>query len=344
MDKIFGTENFRNEIIWFYPAASSQTKRFYVRSYDSIFFYTKSEDYIFNDNPEIYMEYSNRVKNALKKDEKGYYYHRGGSHDGKKLKKKVYTEKKGVFPRDVWMDIPYIRANTPEYQGFSTQKPERLLKRIIIASSNKDSIVADFFCGSGSTVAVAEKLGRKWIGCDQNKEAIFTSWKRLLELNNSNDILNWKNKYNSIVRPFKIYNTEIQDRKRVFPNNFLKSDEKIQLENLKEPKIEIKLERENNKIKIEISNYIASYLNLLNNEIRTSIKDWYDLIDCILIDFNYNREIFRPIWISYKTPKNRELLLRTGEFEYDEKKSFNIMIKVIDIIGFEVIKNIAICT
>ena len=91
MDKIFGTENFRNEIIWFYPAASSQTKRFYVRSYDSIFFYIKSEDYIFNDNPEIYMEYSNRVKNALKKDEKGYYYHRGGSHDGKKLKKKVYT-------------------------------------------------------------------------------------------------------------------------------------------------------------------------------------------------------------------------------------------------------------
>ena len=129
-----------------------------MRSYDIILFYTKSDEYVFNDDPNIYMEYSNRVKNALKKDDKGTYYYRGGSHDGKKLSQKVYIDSNGVFPRDVWTDIPYIRANTAEYQGFSTQKPERLLKRIILASTKEKDLIADFFCGSGTTLAVAEQL------------------------------------------------------------------------------------------------------------------------------------------------------------------------------------------
>jgi len=76
-------ENFKNEIIWAYPAASAKTRRFFIRSYDVVLFYTKSDDYVFNDDPKIYMEYSNRVKNALKKDEIGTYYYRGGSHNGK---------------------------------------------------------------------------------------------------------------------------------------------------------------------------------------------------------------------------------------------------------------------
>ncbi|MFW9896255.1 MAG: DNA methyltransferase, partial [Candidatus Thorarchaeota archaeon] len=128
MDEIFGFENFRNEIVWAYPAASAKTRKFFIRSYDTILFYSKSNDYIFNDDPNIYMEYSNRVKKALKKDEHGTFYYRGGSHDGKKLSRKVYIDQDGTFPRDVWNDIPYIRANVNEYQGFSTQKPERLLK------------------------------------------------------------------------------------------------------------------------------------------------------------------------------------------------------------------------
>ncbi|MFX0027663.1 MAG: site-specific DNA-methyltransferase, partial [Candidatus Hermodarchaeota archaeon] len=179
MDEIFGINNFRNEIIWAYPAASVKTRRFYIRSYDTILFYSKSEDYVFNNDPNIYMEYSNRVKDALKKDEKGIFYYRGGSHNGKKLSRKVYLDQEGIFPRDVWNDIPYIRANTPEYQGFSTQKPERLLRRIILASTSENDIVADFFCGSGTTLAVAEKLGRFWIGCDINKHAIHMSRKRI---------------------------------------------------------------------------------------------------------------------------------------------------------------------
>ena len=85
MDEIFGKENFKNEIIWAYPAASAKTRRFFIRSFDSILFYTKSSNYTFNDDPNIYMEFSDRVKFALKSDDKGTYYHRGGSHNGKKL-------------------------------------------------------------------------------------------------------------------------------------------------------------------------------------------------------------------------------------------------------------------
>ena len=107
MDEIFGSENFRNEIIWAYPAASVKTRRFFIRSYDTILFYSKSDDYIFNDNPKIYQEFSDRVKNALKKDDKGVFYYRGGSHNGKKLSRKVYIDKEGIFPRDVWKICHY---------------------------------------------------------------------------------------------------------------------------------------------------------------------------------------------------------------------------------------------
>ncbi|MFX0010671.1 MAG: DNA methyltransferase, partial [Candidatus Hermodarchaeota archaeon] len=99
LDEIFGKENFKNEIIWAYPAASAKTRKFFIRSFDTILFYTKSVDYTFNDDPNIYMEYSNRVKFALKKDEKGTFYYRGGSHNGKKLSQKVYVSKNGIFPR-----------------------------------------------------------------------------------------------------------------------------------------------------------------------------------------------------------------------------------------------------
>ena len=200
LDEIFGSENFRNEIIWSYPAASVQTRRFFIRSYDVILFYSKSEDYVFNDDPNIYMEYSNRVKNALKRDEKGIFYYRGGSHNGKKLSQKVYVKENGIFPRDVWNDIPYIRANTTEYQGFSTQKPERLMKRIILSSSNKKDLVADFFCGTGTSLIVAEKLGRRWIGCDIANHAIHITRKRLLDISKTNDLFSWKKNYDKLFR------------------------------------------------------------------------------------------------------------------------------------------------
>jgi len=94
----------------------------------------------------------------------------------------------GVKPRD-WFLIDILAQGNPEASGFDTQKPEALLKRIILASSNPGDIVADFFCGSGTTLAVAEKLGRRWIGCDLSKFAIQVTRKRLLDIHNSKDLM-----------------------------------------------------------------------------------------------------------------------------------------------------------
>ncbi len=96
-------------------------------------------------------------------------------------KKKVYLdEAEGKPLQDIWTDINVIAGQANELLGYPTQKPEALLERIIKASSNENDIVADFFCGSGTTLAVAEKLNRKWIGSDLGKFAIHTTRKRMI--------------------------------------------------------------------------------------------------------------------------------------------------------------------
>jgi DNA modification methylase len=320
MDEIFGKENFKNEIIWAYPAASAKTRKFFIRSFDTILFYTKSKNYTFNDDPNIYMEYSDRVKFALKSDERGTYYHRGGSHNGKKLSQKVYIKNMGIFPRDVWTDLPYIRANTLEYQAFSTQKPERLLKRIILASSNEDDIVADFFCGTGTTLVVAEKLGRRWIGSDLGKNAINISRKRILDICNSNDLLNWEKKHSKIPQPFKILRSN---------NDLLKTQK---------GKFDVKFAKDGKTLTIELSTYSVPDLNLIKEKLKDKIKIFSDWLDSWAIDFDYKDDCFTTTWISYRTPKNRELKLSSMSYLYTSKGNYKVAVKVNDILGNETIQ------
>lgn len=337
MDELFGVDNFRNEIIWAYPAASVQTRRFYIRSYDSLLFYTKSNDYTFNDDPNIYMEYSDRVKKTLKKDDKGIYYSRGGSHNGKKLSQKVYIKEKGIFPRDVWNDIPYIRANTLEYQGFSTQKPERLLRRIILASSNKNDLIADFFCGSGTTLIVAEKLGRRWIGCDLEKHAIHISKKRLLDIYHSNDMFHWKNTYGKVIRPFKIIQINKSQKGVPIPTEFLAKgvNHHPNFNTFKKPNFNVKIERKEKKISCKLIDYSFPYENLISDNFKKKIKKWSDWIDYWAVDFDHSSDTFNVMWVSFRTPKNRNLILVTTPYSYSKKKSYKILIQVINILGIE---------
>jgi DNA modification methylase len=332
MDEIFGIENFRNVIIWAYPAASVKTRRFFIRSYDTILFYSNSDDYTFNDDPAIYMEYSDRVKNALKEDDEGVFYYRGGSHNGKKLSRKVYVQQKGIFPRDVWNDIPYIRANTAEYQGFSTQKPERLLRRIILASTNEDDIVADFFCGSGTTLAVAEKLGRRWIGTDINKQAIHMSRKRILNIGNSNDILNWKEKYNRMYHSFKVLSISEEDKNDL--QDFLKMENQTGNEELiqQSPEVNINLKQNQNSVLVELLDYNLPYLKVFSHKITDKITNFSDLIDYWALDYNY-KDYFNNMWISYRSGKKRELKLKSNLYYYEQKGTYNLSVKLIDIFG-----------
>lgn len=174
LDKIFGYDNFRNEIIWKYFGPTS-TKRNFPRKHDNILFYTKSDDYYFNDKATL-VEYDEKaVKRYDKVDEEGNRYKLYYESSGK-IRKAYLKEGK---PTEIF-NIPFVQGTAAERIGYPTQKPEALLERIINASSREEDIVADFFCGGGTTPAVAQRLGRRWIASDISKIAISVTRDRLL--------------------------------------------------------------------------------------------------------------------------------------------------------------------
>jgi adenine-specific DNA-methyltransferase len=115
--------------------------------------------------------------------------------------KRYLDESPGQIAQNLWTDIAPINSQAHEALGYATQKPERLLERIINTSSNPGDLVLDCFCGSGTTAAVAEKLGRRWVACDLGRFAIHTTRKRLLSIPD--------------VRPFVVQNLGASSRSRV---------------------------------------------------------------------------------------------------------------------------------
>ncbi|GMX57908.1 MAG: hypothetical protein YFSK_2390 [Candidatus Yanofskyibacterium parasiticum] len=167
LDDIFGKQNLVNEIVWHYNRWTANS-RSYQKMHDVIFWYSKNNEYIYNKQFKPYSEASQLAH------EKQGYIQRGDF--------KSIPNPQGVAADDVW-DIQHLAGISSERIGYATQKPERLLERIIKGSSNDDSIVADFFAGSGTTGAVAEKLGRKWIMSDLGKPACLIMRKRLIDQN-----------------------------------------------------------------------------------------------------------------------------------------------------------------
>ncbi len=175
-DDIFGYKNFLNEIIWSYQRWSGGTDNF-QRMHDVILFYAKkSKSHIFNVQLEPYSEKSKHTAKRFSVAEKG------------KVITQEYTEDKSRLKamRDVW-EISYINSQAKERLGYPTQKPETLLERIIKASSNKDDLILDPFCGCGTTIAVAQQLQRKWIGIDVSPAAC-KLMKLRVEKNSARDV------------------------------------------------------------------------------------------------------------------------------------------------------------
>lgn len=172
LDEIFGKNNFRNEIYWYYSNKISRSSKDYPKNKDSIFFYTKSKRNIFIEQKEI-RDTPIKISKREWKDKKNM---RARDEEGNIIYEMSYDR----TIDDVWK-IPIIGSTSKERLNYNTQKPETLLERIINASSNKDSIVADFFGGSGTTAAVSEKLGRKWIVADIGKPACMITRKRLID-------------------------------------------------------------------------------------------------------------------------------------------------------------------
>ena len=223
MDEVFGIGQMQNELVWQRTNAHNMKTKGYIRSNDTIWFYSKTEKYTYN---EQYTEYSDEQLSRYKPDENGRLFTgrdltfsgrssarqfewRGTKPpenrawgasleqleawwaDGRILLKqdgtprmdglKTYLdETKGKRLTANWTDIGRVGNTADERIDYPTQKPEELLERIINASSNENDLVADFFCGSGTTAAVAERLGRKWITTDLGKFAIHTTRKRMI--------------------------------------------------------------------------------------------------------------------------------------------------------------------
>jgi len=224
MDEIFGKENFLNEITWRrqIPRGMKVYAKYLPYSADYILLYSKTDSANWNIIEKENLITIEEAEKKYMKDSKGYfrtsdpgtysyeslvklnregriYVTSGGElliKNGKisttkgTIGVKYYREKRGKFVVEkltvdnIWDDIPGMGIVSSEYLNYPTQKPENLLERIIKASSNEYDLTADFFCGSGTTGAVAEKLGRRWIMADLSRFAIQTTRKRLLQIEN----------------------------------------------------------------------------------------------------------------------------------------------------------------
>lgn len=198
LDDIFGKDNFRDQIIWYYPGGIKAIPHYFPRKHDCIYCYSKTNNYVFNNQRKGIEDnslYSRWIKNSEDGETITYknfprtdkvkfdmYVKRFISQNKREPKDEdVIYRFEGALVDDVWDDCPAVFRLLNEKTGYSTQKPASLLERIIKASSNEGDLVCDFFGGSGTTAAVAEKLGRRWITCDIGKPASLVMRKRFID-------------------------------------------------------------------------------------------------------------------------------------------------------------------
>jgi len=197
LDEIFGEENFVNEIVWHYSSGGVGYDSF-ARKHDTILFYSKSKSKVLN-LKDIKIPRSEKSLERAK-NQKG---------------ARITEDNILKLPDDVW-NISILNPQEVERLDYPTQKPEALLERIVKASSTPDSIVLDCFSGSGTTVSVAQKLGRKWIACDVNKGAIQTTMKRLqtrIKEQQANKALDFdKTQLYSSINHYRVNNYDFQEQ------------------------------------------------------------------------------------------------------------------------------------
>lgn len=173
MDEIFGADHFVNEIIWTYKSGGAGKKHF-ARKHDTILVYSKTKDYYFSPLKE--KSYNRGFKP----------YHFKGVEE--------FQDETGWYTmvnmKDVWQ-IDMVGRTSAERTGYATQKPEALLERILACSSREGDLCGDFFCGSGTLAAVAQKMNRRWICCDQGRLAVASAYRRILEGSQAADWDNW---------------------------------------------------------------------------------------------------------------------------------------------------------
>lgn len=217
LDEVFGAKNFRNEIIWHYYNKMQGNINRFPSNHDVVLWYSKSDIYTFNTQKESRGETIKQIKRVWDKD------------TGKIVNAKdenghvIYIETSERRVDDVWKLSMLQPADLTQNVNYPTQKPQTIAQRIISASTNEGDLIADFFCGSGTTMAVAEQLNRKWIGSDLGKFGIHTSRKRMI------DVQRKLKKEGVDFRAFEILNVGRYERENYLNlNDDLRAEEKAQ--------------------------------------------------------------------------------------------------------------------
>jgi len=178
LDEVFGKDKFRNEIIWSYFGFKRSTARKFPQKHDTIMMYSKSDEYFWKTQ---YKPHSPEYLKRFKPDETGRLCRSDVNPTAGGSRRIYLDDVEGDIVDSVWDDIPPVNPVAKERVDYGTQKPEKLLERIINAATEKSGLVADFFSGSGTTAAVAERLGRRWIAVDLGKPACMIARKRLID-------------------------------------------------------------------------------------------------------------------------------------------------------------------
>lgn len=290
LDEIFGEENFVNEIIWHYKSGGSG-KRHFARKHDTILVYSKSKKYYFS--PAKEKSYNRGFKPYRFKGVKEYKDELGW-----------YTM---VTMKDVW-NVDMVGRTSSERTGYATQKPEALLKRIILGATKEGDLCADFFCGSGTLAAVAEKTGRRWVCCDGSSLAVSAALKRLYPENSAVTVLEER------LDEEKPQNAEAKFR--ISFEEILSSDKEL-----------LNISIDDYEIKKAPHNLDRQGQETLKEVIE---KDPLQLIEYWSVDFNYDGNVYRPEAIFSKEKGN----LQTSCQKLVSKDAHNkICIKTVDVFG-----------
>ncbi len=308
MDEVFGAENLRNEIIWFYPRGGDGERQF-NRKHDTILFYTKGDTWTFNYHDVLIPYTPKQLDRFDHEDEHGRFYWNVNPR-GERVK--TYLRKNGIGEYDVWNIA--INAAQIRRVGYPTMKPEALLERIIRASSNPGDIVLDGFAGSGTTAVVAQKLGRRWIAGDVNRRAIQTTVKRL---------------YAIAREPFTVWRVgDGEDDEPREPAAAKVSVERLARASGHGPTVRITLDEYTNPA-------IRAWLKQHPPKSPLDLSDGRCTVDSVMIDPAYDGHTFRAA-LADMPAKQHETVRGVYELPAIDGAD-TVAVKIVDVLGEEVI-------
>jgi site-specific DNA-methyltransferase (adenine-specific)/adenine-specific DNA-methyltransferase len=321
LEEAFGRSNFVNEIIWCF-SQGAKSKRMFGRKHNTILSFAKNESERYFDAGAARAPMKSGRESfggRLERDADGREYrlvYGSKNRRGETRYYKYYLDE-GKIPEDWWTDINSLQSGSRERTGYATQKPQKLIERIMLSSTKPESLVADFFCGSGTTGVVAEKLGRRWIMCDSGAAAIDATRKRIICEQAA------RASSGGAFRAFDIFST----------GEDISADDSCA-----EASLNIYHEKEG-EAAVELADYFPADISARGGE----IKDRLALVDFFSVDFNWRAgEPFKHQWTDLRSGRSKRLInLRTESRAIDSgKDTAQACAMITDVFGSTTIKTI----